>query len=182
MESKFALKRHAFEFLTRVGTIPEAPDIPRGTFRFAGPKRSTTSKLGWILPHCLRRSKRKVCEGQYQRSHGIHNFSTRTKFVQVPRKSNDFAANSLCENSVTPRLHRNGAARPEEILGKILVCAVRPCKFIHPQWVRSDQQPLFFHQDHARFQPYSLRRIDLIFRAPDAVPVEMHQRVVKAHP
>jgi hypothetical protein len=43
-------------------------------------------QTGWILAHCLRRSKRKVCEAQYQRSHGIHNFSTSTENVQVPKK------------------------------------------------------------------------------------------------
>jgi hypothetical protein len=43
-------------------------------------------QTGWILAHCLGWSKRKVCEARYQRSHGIHNFSTSTENGQVSKK------------------------------------------------------------------------------------------------
>jgi hypothetical protein len=41
------------------------------------------NQTGWILAHCPLRSKRKMCQGQYQRSHSIHSFSTSTGIVQV---------------------------------------------------------------------------------------------------
>jgi hypothetical protein len=44
------------------------------------------NQTGWILAHCPLRSKRKMCQAQYQRSHSIHNFSTSTGIVQVREK------------------------------------------------------------------------------------------------
>jgi len=71
--------------LARAGTNVSCPcgsaqpiQICRTTFH--------CSKTGWILAHCLRWSKRKVCEARYQRSHAIHNFSTSAENVQVSKK------------------------------------------------------------------------------------------------
>jgi hypothetical protein len=87
-KEKISAKASRFGVLARAGTKRFVPLWFRAA-RSDLQNHVPLFKTGWILAHCLRRSKRKVCEAQCQRSHSIHNFSTSIENVQVPKKCNE---------------------------------------------------------------------------------------------
>jgi len=160
------------------GMMPEAPDIPCGTFRFAGPALHL-HRTGLDSPALSSAEQAKSVRGPVltftrhsQLFHKNGNCASAAETLKIPRKIH--AAKILAPSNCTEMVHRE----PEEISGKFLVLAVRTRKFIYPQRVRANQQAIFFDKDHAGFQSRSVHRVDLVFRSAYPVLVKMHQRVV----
>jgi len=119
-----------------------------------------------------------VCEGQYQRSHAIHNFSTSTENVQVPKKSRKNKAIRGEKKRFASEMHRNSANGAEEIFGKFLVFSIGAVKLIDAQRIGTNQKALWLDQNDGGVEGFALWSIDLIFRAADSVFVEMDEGVV----
>jgi hypothetical protein len=103
-----------------------------------------------------------------------------TTFPQAPEMCNSLRnlhknkENCVNKKIISSVLHKIHAFQPEEISGNFLALAIRPVKFVYPNWVCPDEQSLFLHKNHCRIQRFSFRRVNLIFGPPDSVLVEVH--------
>src|SRR6516225_11992602 len=115
-------------------------------------------------------------------SHPMHNFSTGTKISQDLHISFIFPQFLRLYSGRLPRCTSFVQLQLRKSLTIFSMLAVRSLKFEQSLRVRSDQEPLFVHENQGGMEPSPVVRINLVFGAAVSFLVEVQQSVVQDHP
>ena len=108
----FCPKASRFGVLARAGMMPEAPDIPRGTIRFAGTNVPLRQNCVGFSRTVFGGASEKCAKASTNVHMPFTTFPQELELCKYRQNSQVFAGNSLCRNLVSLKLHRNCACWP----------------------------------------------------------------------